>query len=673
MAERAAFRPDLEGLRGVAILLVVGFHAGAQSLAGGFVGVDVFFVLSGYFITAMLAREVARTGRVDLTAFWGGRAMRLLPALLIVLLFTLAAVMWLYAPIDRPPIASGARAVALYSANLEFARHSVDYFRSAENPLLHTWSLAVEEQFYLVWPLLFVLLAIRTAAWTAADEVDDSEEASKRKLRLAMVLLGFISFGIAVWLTRIAQPWAFYGMGTRLWEFALGGLLAVTLGDAIDEVTWPATMLSVMGMVALGIAVATYHRGTPYPGMAALLPALGTVALIVGGARAPQGWPARAFSAGWLRWLGRMSYAWYLWHWPLIGIGGVLDSSIGVGGRLAWSGVALALAWLTHRWIETPARSGRWDVGPRWLAPAALAASVGAAIVAHQALRASERQVSTVPQKIFAAAREDRMAHACWGTTIDEWTGPCAFGDTQSTTTLVLLGDSHAEHWLGALDRIGKDRGWKIVALVKGGCPVADMRELRQTRLLRRWYGECARYREGMIRRILEMRPTAVLLSSWDHYVSINGHRSDWQVTAPVWLRGLRRTYARLTDAGIRTLAMRGTPRTWFDVPQCLSRREARLPFARECVYERDEALSTQAVAAQNRAARGLPVTFIDMNDQICASRRCGVMRNGAVIFTDDNHLTATFSRSLAPVLGSRLTAALGEPVVASATGGVAR
>jgi hypothetical protein len=153
-----------------------------------------------------------------------------------------------------------------------------------------------------------------------------------------------------------------------------------------------------------------------------------------------------------------------------------------------------------------------------------------------------------------------------------------------------------------------------------------------------------------------------VLLSSWDHYVSINGHRSDWQVTNAVWERGLRRTYSRLTQAGIRTLAMRGTPRTWFDVPQCLSRREARLPFARECVYDRKEALSDGALAAQNRAARGLPVTFIDMNDQICATRRCGVVKNGFVMFTDDNHLTASFSRSLAPALGAHLS-----PVLASA------
>ncbi|TMG78516.1 MAG: acyltransferase, partial [Betaproteobacteria bacterium] len=156
-AERPAFRPELEGLRGVAILLVVLFHAGVGAFGGGFVGVDVFFVLSGFFITGLLVRELESAGSVDVTGFYARRALRLLPALLVVVLCTLGVVMWLYAPIDRAQIAGNARAVALYGGNIEFARTATDYFGSGDNPLLHTWSLAVEEQFYIVWPLLFVV------------------------------------------------------------------------------------------------------------------------------------------------------------------------------------------------------------------------------------------------------------------------------------------------------------------------------------------------------------------------------------------------------------------------------------------------------------------------------------------------------------------------------------
>jgi len=157
------------------------------------------------------------------------------------------------------------------------------------------------------------------------------------------------------------------------------------------------------------------------------------------------------------------------------------------------------------------------------------------------------------------------------------------------------------------------------------------------------------------VRRIIEMRPAAVILSSWDHYFPVNGAASDWQVTPAMWQRGLRRTYARLANAGLRVIVIRGTPRTWFDVPACLSRRAAMLPGASDCSYDRAGSLSPLAIAAQDAAARGLDVRFVDMNDQICAAARCTVERNGTVVFTDDNHLTASFSRSLGPVLGERL------------------
>jgi hypothetical protein len=274
-------------------------------------------------------------------------------------------------------------------------------------------------------------------------------------------------------------------------------------------------------------------------------------------------------------------------------------------------------------------------------------------------MRAAERRVAQTDQRAFAEAREDRMRHDCWATTVEDERGPCEFGDRSSSTTIVLLGDSHAEHWLGGLDRVGRERGWRIVAMVKGGCPVADMPDLMHHRL-KRYYHECTRYREAMLSRIVAMRPAAVILSSWDHYIPPGGTGADWQVTPKMWQAGLRRTYARLTGAGLPVVAIKGTPRTWFDVPACLSRRAAGLPFAQDCTYDRARSLSRAAVEAQATAARGLPVRFVDMNDQICAAARCGVVKNGVIVFTDDNHLTASFTRSLAPLLGARLGAALG-------------
>jgi hypothetical protein len=258
------------------------------------------------------------------------------------------------------------------------------------------------------------------------------------------------------------------------------------------------------------------------------------------------------------------------------------------------------------------------------------------------------------------------MRHDCWATTVEQKSGACEFGDTRSSTVVMLLGDSHAEHWLGGLDRVGREHGFKVVAMVKGGCPVANVPRLMRPRM-KRWYYECTRYREAMLERIVAARPAAVILSSWDHYMPVNGKGADWQVTARDWEQGLRHTYERLTSAGIRTVVIRGTPRTWFDVPSCLSRKAARLLAARPCEYDRANSMAPDAIGAQNAAAQGLPIRFVNMNDQICASATCPVMRNGIVVFTDDNHLTASFTRSLAPVLGERLMTALGTGSVSKA------
>jgi hypothetical protein len=273
-------------------------------------------------------------------------------------------------------------------------------------------------------------------------------------------------------------------------------------------------------------------------------------------------------------------------------------------------------------------------------------------------MRHAERRIATTVQRQFAAARGDRMSHSCWANTVEDARMPCVLGDSGAPIVIALLGDSHAEHWLAGLDRAGREHGWRVDAMVKGGCPVADMAEQGTARFAR-YYRECARYREAMLRRIVAMRPAAVVLSSWDHYMPPDGRAEDWQVSPAIWERGLRRTYARLSAAGIRTIVLRDVPRTGFDVPACLSRRAARLPFAGDCTYERATSLSRVAIAAQDAAVRGLPVHVLDMNDRICDVPRCEVVRNGAIVFTDDNHLTASFSRTLAPALGERVAAAM--------------
>jgi peptidoglycan/LPS O-acetylase OafA/YrhL len=679
---REGYRADLEALRGLAILLVVAYHAGVSVLAGGFVGVDVFFVLSGYFTARILVQEYGTSGSVDLVGFWRRRALRLLPALAVVVAATMVAVWTIWAPIDRADVANTAKAVLSGRANNAFAREGLNYFGGATSPFLHAWSLAVELQVALFGPLVFVALAALGRWQTAAltGEREQRLSALIRGVGLGLVALGAMSLGIAIWLTAASPSWAFFGTVARAWEFIVGALLCLSLpsgspaangAPAERGVGW---WLQVAGLAAIVAAALSYDRSTPYPGTAALLPVVAAAVVIAGGIHGRGVLAANNAVVRGLGWLGQLSYSWYLWHWPLVIAGTVLVPTMSEWGRLALSAAALAPAWLTHRWVERPLREHRGDALPPapWLPMVPVAGCVALALGAGVMQGVAVRRVQQGDQRMFAAAREDRMAHDCWAASaasaVRRPATDCVFGDPNGAATVALFGDSHAEHWLAAFDRLGRERGWRVVLMVMGGCPVADAPELVDSRSNRRGR-MCAEYREATVQRLIALQPDVAVLSNYDEYVTRDATPSadeatDGRISPAAWGRGLRRTYTRLADAGVPVVAIRGTPYPGFDVPACLSRRAARLPMADACGYDRNEALHASARAVQldvvrEISARGLAVTAVDLADEVCAASACGVMRDGRVVFTDGNHLTASFTRSAANGLGTRLDAAL--------------
>lgn len=662
-------RLDLDGLRGLAVLLVVGFHAGVPALRGAFVAVDVFFVLSGFFLATSLTRSLATDEVIRPAELLARRLWRLLPLLIVVLLGTLATTL-LYAPIDRAAVAGHMVPVSAFAGNLAFAADGVNYFRAGENPLLHTWTLGVELQLAILLPLLVMVCA----SWGArrADRANETGAARRwtvqRSVLLGIALAGACSFVLAVVINDIAPMWAYFGPHTRLWSFCAGALMAFLTGGGQSVVGNVPRRLAITQLAGLGLLFAPallYENTLSYPGAVALAPVMGTMLLLAGGDAAATAGPGRLLAARPLAALGRVSYAWYLWHWPLMVLGGVLAPDIGIAGKLAWGFVGLVAAMLTHRLLERPGTVAVVD-GAMSRRPLLSAMGVGVALVllAVAAGRASVGHVERSEHRRYLAARNDDMAHGCWGRSFSRRESArrgCAFGDAGAPATIALIGDSHASHWLGGLDVAGRAHGWRIDAHVMGACPAADLRGLIDG-AAERLYRKCALFQEQTMRRLAAEQPRAVLLSNSDNYLRAQGGMGGIPgIPDAVWTEGLHRTYARLQHMGVEVLVLRGLPWAPFDVPSCLSRREARLPLATDCTFVPDEAFAERGRRAQDAAARGLRVRFIDMNDQVCTGSPgpCTTERSGMILYTDDNHITRGFSRSMAPVLGARLADAL--------------
>src|ERR1700761_7358311 len=352
-----SFRPDIEGLRAIAIVAVLLCHAGVPFLAGGYVGVDVFFVISGFLITKLLLGELDRSGTISLRGFYARRAKRLLP-LSAVLLATVGVLsMILLSPLRDTEVAGDIISAALYVANWHFAAQSVDYFAQGlePSPVLHLWSLAIEEQFYLVWPGLMLAVtwfwrrrgrSIRPVLWVA----------------LALILAGSLVYGVI--LTNEKPAFAYFDTFARAWELGLGAALAL-----VGTVKLPrlgAVALGWAGIAAIVYASFAFTGETSFPGTAALVPVLGAGALILSGtvlAATARGVTGTRFGAGWvlalppIRYVGRISYSWYLWHWPfLVFAAAIWGPRLSVAAGLA----AVAASWvptqLTHTLIENPVR-----------------------------------------------------------------------------------------------------------------------------------------------------------------------------------------------------------------------------------------------------------------------------------------------------------------------------
>ncbi|RLT48066.1 MAG: acyltransferase [Candidatus Aquidulcis sp.] len=645
----AEFRPDIEGLRGIAILLVLLFHAGLPWTPGGFVGVDVFFVISGFLITGKLWRESQQPGGLNITRFYAWRIRRLLPAALVAVALISLVGLLLAAPLDRSELAADGAASALSLANMRFIG-SVDYFAAttSPSPFLHFWSLSVEEQFYLVWPALIVLLTWRGG--------------SSRRLIVALLIGVVASFALSIWLTDTSPARAFYLLPTRVWQLGVGGLLALV---GVMGTSRGAGALAWAGLAAVAVAGVALTAEIPYPGLAALLPTAGAVALLYGGA-APSG-PVRLLAAAPLRFLGKISYSLYLWHWPLLVLPLMFLERALTGVEVVASvAVAIGVSWLSWRFVEQPFRYGdrsrratSWSairVGVAGILSVALftqglAAALPSSAVAVQPTPspsgspvASDGPI-TLPADLtpsLASARDDEerlRGDGCLAFERVSTPPNCVYGVKGSAITIALVGDSHASHWFPAIEAIALERGWRLLTFVKVSCSFTTLAQ--RNLALKREYRECTAFNEATVARLNQIKPALTIIVNRRTFRPI-----EENITSALAGAALGEMVARIPGA---TVILVDTPDPGRDVPACLSKHPSDI---RACLFAQDDADNREIGIAERVAADVSGARLIDLTANICTEWPCSPISGSVLIYRDEDHMTATFSRSLAAPLG---------------------
>ncbi len=640
-AERTVpFRPDIEGLRAVAVFLVVACHCGISSVAGGFVGVDVFFVLSGYLITALLAVEVGRSGRIDLPRFYARRVRRLLPASALTLVVTLCAAALILAPQELVFAARAARAAALYASNIFFDFDAADYFAPGVelNPLLHTWSLGVEEQFYLFWPSL-VLLGLGRGG-------------TRGRLFAILGTVTLASFALCVLMTTRQPTFAFYELPARAWEFGVGGLLALAPPPARRVHTAAWALVGWAGLLCVLACGWLIPAGAGFPGWRAALPVAGTLAALAAGAQLPGRGVARLLNRAPLQYLGSRSYSWYLWHWPFVFFAAALVPGIGVSGKVVAATAALGAADLSFRALEHPVRASRF-LRPRPVLSLGLAVLITLLTVGitfagiHSGnARAAAPQFAAVNAAVDDIASIDR-ARCVTPYGADSQVTRCEFGNPSSKVTVALFGDSHAIQWFNAVQALALTNQWRLVTFLKSGCAAHDAAPLLGGSGCREW-------RNQALREIVALHPDAVFIASYTSAYGLGQAHPEADLER---LRaGWRRSLQVLAEAGLTVIQFRDTPLPPFDVPTCLARALSHEWMrGRSCDLTESTALEPRTFQAEQDAAQGFPgVHFVDFTDRMCRGGLCPAVIDGTIVYRDASHVTGAFAASLARELQRR-------------------
>jgi peptidoglycan/LPS O-acetylase OafA/YrhL len=691
----SSLRKDVQALRALAVGLVVLNHLWPHRLQGGYVGVDVFFVISGYLISKHLLGELERTGRIRLGQFYSRRIKRLLPAAFLVSMVSLVAA-WVFLPFSRWfGIAQETMAAVLYVENWLLAAKSVNYssHNDAASTVQHYWSLSVEEQFYLVWPLLLIGLFVASSRFRLRR---------RSLLTIGIALVSVISFVFCVWFTSTNSSQAYFVTPGRIWEFGVGALVAVagSKGSRALTLAPSATRLAVSGLaqwIGFGLIVLSaflYNGQTNFPGIAASLPVVGTLLVIASGPVGPRWSPNQVVAAGPIQFIGDISYSLYLWHWPLIVLAPALVThTLGTVDKAVIFALAVGFAYFTKKFVEDPGRSKLLPgANPRRVFFAmAASVAVGSAVCGGLVLSLGQAQDSE------AAKLQSLAGQPCYGARSLDPQGDCKerFGPPQvngvgpnetpwfnapecqvaanpivvqdrklltvcdftdgekSSATVWLVGDSHAEQWKTAIYELARLHKWTLKESLLGGCPFIDAKRVAfmgvqsaDPQLQQR----CLEWGKKLTARIRSEQPDMIFAAAFGAEETVDDGTGRSQ--SEQYNDGVTERLQQWADADLRIYVLRDTPLTLHrSSPDCVALNRDN-PLV--CANARSEALVPDPIADAALAMNHPKIDVLDLSDQFCDAQTCHAVIGGLPVYYDTDHVSRSYMHSLVPVLSER-------------------
>jgi peptidoglycan/LPS O-acetylase OafA/YrhL len=705
---RDKFRPDIQGLRAIAVLLVALSHAHVAHLAGGFVGVDVFFVISGYLITGWLLHRTQRRGKLPMKKFYAARARRILPAAALTLAATVIASRYLLNYVRAQSAFHDAIWSAFFAANIHFSAVGTNYFSQGQpaSPLQHFWSLAVEEQFYLVWPalLLVALFLLRRHPLSRKHRPGGGKKLtfthrgvdgnSMRRVEIILVVCVVSSLAWSIYYTSANPTASYFSTLARAWELGVGALIAVT-ADRLARVGERArAIMSWVGLCAIGASAVLFTAGTAFPGYAALLPVLGAGLVVIGGVggNAAAG-ASMVLGRQPLCFIGDVSYSFYLWHWPVLIIAEqYVGHSLPVLTNLALLAGAFALSTVTYLFFENPIRRGKafsvsWRALLLW--PASIGTVVFATVLGFNSINAelqaqaaanstTTTTATTAPphgggphsgptpaeNAVIESVTSARLATAVpfslsptvANLTHDEYSmngcsagfgtgtsGPiCHLGDTTANRTVVVFGDSHSQMWMPAFLYFASTEHWRLIPIVKEGCTASAFSGGPE----KKSGGDCQAWFNWALGQVSQIKPSAVILST--------AYSKAGETTVAAASDGLRNEINDLTKLTPHLLVMQDTPYLSQQPVDCLLARGATLG---SCTLQLPASLvsfnTTLALIVKGEG------TLIPTLQWFCAKGKCPTVIGSTIGYIDQGHISETYAKQLEVPLAAELQAAL--------------